>query len=469
MTLSKKLILIFFILLLVISVIIVIGMPRLFSQIAERQMKKEAETFGLFLLRNIEDIADNRGLDYEEQERYMEDLIYLELEKAIRIAQKTESFIVDEIILISPEYKVEVGYPKDQIGSDYSDHQDIVDNFINQEFLTVLEQHMVDGKPELDIDIVSYLTLNGRPRVLEVKLNFEKSTKLLASQYRLFNLASIGTAFLIILILMIILLALIRRTAIQPAIKISLALEAVGSGDLNVSVQHDSKDEFGMMSLRFNEMVTGLKEKLHLSRYVSKSTMEAVRTAIDSGSDFHQPRRKNVTVFFSDIRGFTTYSESRDPEHIISVLNRILTMQTEIIKRHGGYVDKFVGDEIMALFESPETAMLCSLYIQKGMRDGSVEFEELKIGIGIYEGSAVEGDVGSNDVKNFTVIGDTVNTAARLQSVASGGEILIPDFLAGKESISSRFKLMEKGPIPLKGKKRELTLFKVIGIRDTGK
>jgi adenylate cyclase len=144
-------------------------------------------------------------------------------------------------------------------------------------------------------------------------------------------------------------------------------------------------------------------------------------------------------------------------------------MQTEIIKRHGGYVDKFVGDEIMALFESPETAMLCSLYIQKGMRDGSVEFEELKIGIGIYEGSAVEGDVGSNDVKNFTVIGDTVNTAARLQSVASGGEILIPDFLAGKESISSRFKLMEKGRIPLKGKKRELTLFKVIGIRDTGK
>ncbi|TFG59726.1 MAG: adenylate/guanylate cyclase domain-containing protein [Spirochaetales bacterium] len=464
MNLSSKLLVILLVLLVAISLIIIFGMPWLFSQIAERQMRKEAQTFGLFLLKNIEDIALDKNLDYSSQEAHMEELIYKEFEKAISISTETESFIVDEIILITSDYKVEVGYPREQVGQDYAGHADIVANFAEKKFNIGLERHAVQGQTEVDIDIVSYLTLNDQPRVVEIKLNFKKTTELLASQYRRFNLISVGTGFVIILILMTFLLFVIRRTAIDPVLKIADALEQVGRGNLEITMTHRTKDEFGLMSTRFNEMVTGLKEKLHLSRYVSQSTIDAVKSAVTSGDEFHKPRRKRVTVFFSDIRGFTTYSEKRDPEHIISVLNRILSLQTELINRHGGYVDKFVGDETMAIFPSPEEAVLCSLHIQSRMHKSAADFEGLQIGIGIYEGIAVEGDIGSNEVKNYTFIGDTVNTAARLQSVALGGEIVIPDFIAEKAEISSRFKHSLKGPIKLKGREQEVRLYRVTGL-----
>lgn len=296
MRLSVKLSWILAALLVVSSVIIVVGMPRLFSRIAERQMRKEAQTFGLFLLRNLEDIAVNRNLDYSTQETLMEGLIYREFEKAIAISGETGSFVVDEILLLTSDFRVEVGYPKEEAGRDYSDHPYIAATFRDKRFVIVLERHPVPGSTELDIDILSYLTLNDEPRVLEVKLNFQKTIDLLSAQYRQFNLISVGTGFLIILGLTVFLLVFIRRTAVEPVLRMADALDRVGRGDLDVRLSHPSDDEFGLMSGRFNEMVTGLKERLQLSRYVSQSTRDAVRTAVSSGQEFHTPRLKRMTV-----------------------------------------------------------------------------------------------------------------------------------------------------------------------------
>ncbi|MCW8966763.1 MAG: HAMP domain-containing protein [Candidatus Pacearchaeota archaeon] len=272
-------------------------------------MMKEAKTFGRFLLINIESIALQRNLTYEENEEHIESLIYSEFEKAIEISRENESFHVDEIILVNPGYIVEIGYPEDLKGMNFSSHQDIVENFTARKFKIALEKEVKEGRTELDIDIVSFLELdNHEQRVLEIKLNFEETLKLLRKQYQTFEVVSIIISFLIFLLMMIVLLFIIRRTAINPAVKLSHALEKVAKGDLNVKMEHHSVDEFGVMSTRFNEMITGLKEKLHLSRYVSTSTIDAVTDAVKSEEHFHKPRRKKTTVFFSDIRGFTAYS-----------------------------------------------------------------------------------------------------------------------------------------------------------------
>lgn len=465
MKLSIKLILIFIAALAMFSLVILLGLPSLFTGMAEVQMKKQARTFGLFLLKNLEGITAESNLNYTEHEAAVEDLVYKEFQEAIDISRATDSFLVDEIILINPEYSVEVGYPETEKGKDYSSHEDIVRNFTDKQFDIVVENTRENGENILYVDIVAYLKFGREPRVLEIKLDFKQSLAKLKQQFQEFEIISVSASLGIILVMMAALLLLIRNTAIKPVVKISHAMERVGRGDLDVSVSHKSKDEIGMMSRSFNTMVTGLKEKMHLSRYVSRSTIDAVSTAIRTGAEFHKPQRKTITVFFSDIRGFTAFSEKKDPEYIIAILNKILASQTEFIVKHGGYIDKFVGDETMAVFPNPQDAALCALYIQVEMKEKSAGYDGLKLGIGLYEGSVVEGDVGSPETKDYTIIGDTVNTASRLQSVAAGGEILVPESLAADPRISSRFVCKLKGNIKLKGKEKELTLYKITGTR----
>ncbi len=217
------------------------------------------------------------------------------------------------------------------------------------------------------------------------------------------------------------------------------------------------------MARRFNEMVNGLNEKLQLSRYVSQSTMDAVKTAVTNGKNFHTPQRKKVAVFFSDIRGFTNYSEKKDPAYIINMLNKILGTQAKVIKKYDGDIDKFAGDEVMAVFDSAEKAIMASLEIQRIMEKFKDKLDNLKLGIGIVEGDVVQGDVGSEDIKNFTIIGDNVNTAARLQTNALGGEIIVTEKLTKNVGIKNKFNFEFKGKIKLKGKEEEMNLYRVLG------
>jgi adenylate cyclase len=178
--------------------------------------------------------------------------------------------------------------------------------------------------------------------------------------------------------------------------------------------------------------------------------------------------RRNLALFFSDIRGFTTFSESRDPEVVIAVLNKILSAQSRIIKAHSGDVDKFVGDEVMAIFTSTLDAAEAALEIQGELGKIREELMGLQIGIGIHEGSVLQGDVGSDEIRDFTVIGDAVNTAARLESVAGPGEILISE-----DALRSLLKLgtwtgKPKGELKLKGKNIAIKTFALSGRKVAG-
>ncbi|MCW8966762.1 MAG: adenylate/guanylate cyclase domain-containing protein [Candidatus Pacearchaeota archaeon] len=148
---------------------------------------------------------------------------------------------------------------------------------------------------------------------------------------------------------------------------------------------------------------------------------------------------------------------------MIGILNKILSLQAGFIKKYNGYIDKFVGDETMAVFKNTSDAINCAIHIQYNILKSPADFDHLKLGIGIYEGSVVEGDVGSEDTKDFTMIGDTVNTASRLQALALGGEIIVPEFIITSGEVKTHFKFKLKGNIKLKGKENEIVLYKITG------
>jgi adenylate cyclase len=365
--------------------------------------------------------------------------------------------------------KVLVGYPDEETGTDYSSHDDIRNAFLRKRSETVVESSVdAQGIKTSYIDVVLWFTLDdGNPLVLEVKLDFARSIALLENQYKNIESTAIVAAIALLAALLGVLLVSISRTAIKPVQRITLAMQTVGKGNLDVRLDEGKKDEFGVLSLRFNEMVAGLKEKEGLYHYVSQSTVDAVRSSVrdDQG---HVPVRRNLALFFSDIRGFTTFSESRDPEVVIGVLNKILSAQSRIIKAHSGDIDKFVGDEVMAIFAKTLDAAEAALEIQSELGRIREELMGLQIGIGIHEGTVLQGDVGSEEIRDFTVIGDTVNTAARLESVAGPGEILVSE-----DALRSLLKLgtwtgKPKGELKLKGKNIAIKTFALSGKKAKG-
>jgi class 3 adenylate cyclase/GAF domain-containing protein len=184
--------------------------------------------------------------------------------------------------------------------------------------------------------------------------------------------------------------------------------------------------------------------------------------------------KKTATVFFGDIRGYTTFSETKSPEYIIDVLNAYFSVAVEIIVRHKGYIDKFIGDAIMAAWGVPMAteeqdaieAVECALEIQDRIKAEDRTFftgdaAVLKVGIGMHTGSLVAGNLGSDRRMDYSVIGDTVNVAARLEGVAGAGEVVITEHT--RERIGDRFKLEEREPVKVKGKEKPIHIFNVLG------
>ncbi|MBP6185546.1 MAG: HAMP domain-containing protein [Saprospiraceae bacterium] len=213
----------------------------------------------------------------------------------------------------------------------------------------------------------------------------------------------------------------------RPVLALVKAMDTVRSGDLHVNLDNASRDEFGRLTRAFNEMVQAFKERLYLSRYVGSHTLRMISKS--DNPDVELGQRLEMTVLFSDIRGFTSYAESRDPAETITMLNAWLGFQSEAVHHFGGVIDKYVGDEILALFsgtDSAERAWSCASNIQKKAALLALERNEtLAVGIGIHFGPVVMGNVGAGDRLDYTVIGATVNLAARLCSAAKGGEVVL--------------------------------------------
>lgn len=257
----------------------------------------------------------------------------------------------------------------------------------------------------------------------------------------------------------------------RPVSLLSQGMGRIQMGDLDHPIQISSQDEMGRLAESYNQMLVELRKKEQYMRMVSKSAVRVVET--DGKADLeHGGQRRVVTMFFSDIRGFTTLCEKIDPGRLVQILNRYFDAMVEIIYRHDGVLDKFIGDAIMASFEGadhPKNAVLCALeMMQECERLDREEGLGLKMGIGLHTGEVIAGFVGAKEFMNHTYLGDTVNVAARLEGISKHGKYT--KVIISKETFESVEKMVDAELLELdkvKGKSETVHMYEIIQLKST--
>jgi adenylate cyclase len=300
------------------------------------------------------------------------------------------------------------------------------------------------------------------------------------------------TRLQLIIFIMIALLAVIAigvslaQHIARPILDLVRASRWVAQGNLEHKVTVRTSDEVGILAESFNQMVDGLKEgKLYgyiLGRMASPEVSETLKNAFMSGELELTGQQVEATILFCDIRGFTALSERYDPTTIVGWLNEYFDQMAPIIASHGGVIDSYGGDSIIAYFGilperlppadsthraiSAATEMLDHL---TALNDHRCERGEppLGIGIGINTGEVVAGLIGSEERWSYTVIGDAVNVTARIEGLTRkfDADILISHDTQQALGPNSEFILKSLGEAPVKGKARPVRIYAVTGRR----
>ena len=225
----------------------------------------------------------------------------------------------------------------------------------------------------------------------------------------------------------------------RPIVHLTEGTRAVADGDFTITLPVTSRDEVGVLTGAFNDMARSLREKEMIkrafSRYVAREVVNEILKDPEQASLTGE--RRDVTVLFCDIRGFTATAEVLPPEEVVDLLNAFYSLMIETTFKHDGTLDKFLGDGVMAVFGAPLyradhtlMAVRAALAMQAGIRELSAARVAqgkcpIAIGIGLNAGEVIAGTVGTDDRMEYTVVGDSVNLAARLESNAGPGQILV--------------------------------------------
>jgi len=266
----------------------------------------------------------------------------------------------------------------------------------------------------------------------------------------------------------------------SPIKKLMGAMRRVGVGDLEQIVLVRVRDEIGVLSEHFNEMTEGLREKEKIRSAMNKAVSKEIAEVMLSGELKLGGDKKMVTVLFSDIRGFTTISEAHTPEEVVELLNEYLTLMTNIVEKHRGNVDKFVGDEIMALWGAPKSygndaiaAVKAALEMMEVLDRFNAERKAknligIDIGIGLNTGDVIAANMGSENRMNYTVIGDNVNLGARLEGTNKmyGTHIIISENTL--REVRDYIYYRELDLIRVKGKNEPVSIYEVIALTPAG-
>jgi adenylate cyclase len=187
-----------------------------------------------------------------------------------------------------------------------------------------------------------------------------------------------------------------------------------------------------------------------------------------------RPQRQQLTILFADIRGFSTFSENLAPESLIEIINQYFTVAAQCITTYEGMIDKFMGDAVMALFNTPlnpqenhtERAVRTALSLRDGLADFHANLPEdqrLYMGTGIHVGDAVVGNIGSQLRKDYSALGDAVNLAKRLQEIAKPGQILISG--GTYEQVADWVEVIALEPIQVKGRQALEQVYDLVGTK----
>jgi adenylate cyclase len=250
------------------------------------------------------------------------------------------------------------------------------------------------------------------------------------------QLASGGTGIFFIYVFVGLTLTLVlARTFTRPLAEVIEVLGDVRRGDLEARVAVQSTDEVGQLQDGLNAMIEGLRDRERILTTFGRVVEPAIRDRLLAGNLREGGETRTVSVLFCDLRGFTTLAEATAPEHAVATLNEFFTVITAWVRSCGGFVDKFIGDALLAVFglfdgdgvsaadDGAAAALRCALGIRERMaelnRKRAARGEPaLAVTMSLHTGPVVAGMVGAAERHEYTVIGDTVNIAARLQEVA---------------------------------------------------
>lgn len=270
----------------------------------------------------------------------------------------------------------------------------------------------------------------------------------------------------------------IARGLSRPVQALAAHTAVIARGDYTARLKLDRADELGQLAEDFNRMSAGLAERDQVRDLLDKNVSPAVAAQLMREGSALGGEEREVTILFADLRGFTTLSETLPPREVVGLLNRYLDRMSAAIEAHGGVIDKFIGDEIMALFGAPlaqsdsaDRAIAAARAMRAALADLNTEFAaeghpRLAFGIGINTAHVVAGNIGSHRRLNYSVIGDGVNIAARLQTLTRNPFHATDIILSAATLQATRqpWPTRDLGQVALKGRVGELS---VHALKDT--
>jgi class 3 adenylate cyclase len=274
-------------------------------------------------------------------------------------------------------------------------------------------------------------------------------------------LIAVGVSFTISLELTVLGL----RSLASSLADLQAATDKIRRGDYSARIPVVATDETGKLAQSFNTMVEGLDERERLREafgaYVDPGLAERVLTeGVDLAGE-----EVEASILFLDVRNFTAFAERAEPHEVVARLSGLWDLVVPVLLRHGGHANKFIGDGLLGVFGAPDRhpdhanrAVAAALEIARVVR--SRYQSEVEVGIGVNSGPVVAGTVGGGGRVEFTVIGDTVNTASRVETATreTGDDVLITDATRAVLR-DGTFEFEERPPVPLKGKREEVRLW----------
>lgn len=271
---------------------------------------------------------------------------------------------------------------------------------------------------------------------------------------------------------------LFSGTITSPLSLLVAATNRIASGDFKIQIQPKTRDEIADLAIAFNQMAKGLEERDRIKDTFHKFHSKEIADTLLGGQVNLGGERRIATILFTDIRGFTSMSEIMDPARVVDLLNEYLSRMVATIRKYGGVVDKYVGDAIMAVWGVPieridDThkavaaclAMRLQLAKLNQLRVARHE-AALMIGMGLNLGEVIAGNIGSTERMEYTVIGDTVNVASRIESMTKhfGCDLLVSESVVHR--VGKHFVFEKCGDATVKGKSRAIGMYRVAGIVD---
>lgn len=268
--------------------------------------------------------------------------------------------------------------------------------------------------------------------------------------------------------------AWLAKSVSKPVQILATAAKAIGKGDYLYQVSINNQDEIGQLGMAFNSMGAQLLEKEKIRNLLGKMVSPVVAQELLKHDVALGGETREITALFSDLAGFTSIAEQMPPQNLVALLNEYLTHMSKEIKQQSGVLDKFIGDAIVAFWGAPVTAndhaqqaVACALAMQRSLQKLRLSWQlrglpMLSMRVGINSGFAVVGNIGSIDRLDYTMIGDTVNLAARLEGANKyyGSEILISEYTYSQ--VKAVFACRELDKVRLQGKQYPVAVYEVI-------